>query len=51
MTVIIKKTDSQAEINKKLARAASVKRKMKKKGFDAMKFLGKLKGLYDDPLE
>ena len=51
MTVIIKGTDSKAQIEKKLAQAASAKRKRRVKGFDAMKFLGKLKGLYGDGLK
>jgi hypothetical protein len=50
MTVIIKKTDTKAQIEKKLAQAASSKKRLGKKGFNAMKFVGKLKDLYGDPL-
>ncbi|MEP7170753.1 MAG: hypothetical protein ABI855_15400 [Bacteroidota bacterium] len=50
MTVIIKRTDTKAQIDRKLARAASVKSRRSKKGFDAMKYLGKLKNLYGDAL-
>ena len=52
MTVIIKKTDSKTEVAKKLSRfAASAKSKKTPEGFNANKFLGKIKGLYGNPLE
>jgi hypothetical protein len=52
MTVLIKKSDSKLEMKKKIIRVtSSSKRKQTKSGFDAMKFLGKLKGVYGDPLE
>lgn len=50
MTVIIKRTDTKAQMKKKLVLAASKKNKRSKKGFDAMKYVGKLKGLYGDAL-
>ena len=52
MTVVINKTDTKAQIEKKLAKAmTAAKKSKKKKGFNSKKHAGKLKGLYGDPLE
>ncbi len=53
MTVIIRKTDTRAQIQRKMKRAAAaaVRHARKTKGFPAHKFAGKLKGLYGNPIE
>ena len=52
MTIVIKRTDSKTEVAKKLSRVAlAAKRKKIPEGFNANKFLGKIKGLFGNPLE
>ena len=41
MTIIIKKTDTQEQIKKKLSRLHASRKSQKPKGFDAMKYVGK----------
>jgi hypothetical protein len=53
MTIVIKKTDSPEEAQRKIDRFLK-KRKEKptpKQGFDPYKYLGKLKGVFGDGLE
>jgi len=50
LTVIIKKTDSVEVMNRKIARVLRAKRKSKNI-FDPYKYLGKMKGVFGDPLE
>lgn len=51
MTVIIKKSDSKDQIEKKLSRITlSSRKKRREPGFRAMLFLGKVKSLYGNPL-
>ena len=52
MTVLIKKSDNKTEMEKKIIRLTSTaKRGRSKPGFDAMKYMGKLKTLYGSPLD
>jgi len=50
MTIVINKTDTPAQIEKKLAQAVAAAKKGRKKGFKAKKYAGRLKGLYGHPL-
>ena len=52
MTVLIRKKDTRKQIEKKLSRfSATSKRTRRKKTFDAMKYVGLLKGVYGNPLD
>ena len=50
MTVTIKKTDSAADINRKLKKVLANGSKARAKTFDAYKYLGKMKGVFGDAL-
>ncbi len=50
MTVIIKKTDSVEVMNRKIEKVMRAKRKAKKE-FNPYKYLGKMKGVFGDPME
>ena len=53
MTVILKKTDSPEEVKRKIDQFMEARKEKNatKGGFDPSKFLGKLKGVYGDPME
>lgn len=51
MTIVIKQTDTKELIERKLERFYASRNKRKAKGFDASKYVGKLKGLYGDGLK
>ncbi len=53
MTVILKKTDSPEEVKRKIDQFMEARRSKNspKEGFDPSRFLGKLKGMYGDPME
>ena len=51
MTIVIKKTDSPKMIEEKLASFYAAREKAASKGFNANKYLGKLKRLYGDALK
>jgi len=51
MAITLKRTDSDAQVERKMSRASRSKRKDREATFDPYLFLGKLKGVFGDGLD
>jgi len=51
MAITLKRTDSDAQLERKMSRASRSKKKFGESAFDPYRFLGKLKGVFGDGLD